>query len=86
VETGPRCTRIGLSTSFAPIRVRLSEGVGYDVTARTSFGSIHSEIPITAAGSLGADSLSGRIGPGGCAVSLTDSNGKIEILRAGPTR
>src|SRR2546426_7841669 len=79
---GRACTRITLSTSFAPIRVRLPEGVGYDVTARTSFGSIHSEMPLTASGTLGADSLNGRIGVGGCALSLTDSNGNIEILKA----
>jgi DUF4097 and DUF4098 domain-containing protein YvlB len=79
---GRACTRINLVTSFAPIRVRLPEGVGYDVTARTSFGSIHSEMPLTASGTIGADSLNGRIGAGGCAVSLTDSNGNIEILKA----
>jgi len=79
---GRACTRITLATSFAPIRVRLPEGVGYDVTARTSFGSIHSEMPLTASGTIGADSLNGRIGAGGCALSLTDSNGNIEILKA----
>jgi DUF4097 and DUF4098 domain-containing protein YvlB len=79
-----RCTRIDLSTSFSSIRLRLPEAGGYNVTARTSFGSIHSELPITASGSLGGDSLSGRIGAGGCSVTLTDSNGGIEILRAGP--
>jgi len=82
----PRCTRIDLSTSFSAIRLRLPETGGYDITARTSFGSIHSELPITASGTLGGDSLSGRIGPGGCTVTLTGSNGSIEILRAGPAR
>lgn len=81
-----RCTRIDLSTSFSAIRLRLPETGGYDITARTSFGSIHSELPITASGTLGGDSLSGRIGPGGCTVTLTGSNGSIEILRAGPAR
>src|SRR5438093_1254788 len=79
---GAACTRVTLVTSFAPIRVRLAESGGYDVTARTSFGSIRSDLPITATGSLGTDSLSGRIGAGGCALSLTDSNGNIEILKA----
>jgi hypothetical protein len=79
---GHGCTRITLVTSFAPIRVRLAESVGYDVTARTSFGSIRSELPITASGSLGPDTLNGRIGAGGCALSLTDGNGNIEILKA----
>ena len=76
------CTRITVATSFAPIRVRVAETGGYDVTARTSFGSIRSDLPVTATGALGGDSLQGRIGSGGCALSLTDSNGDIEILRA----
>jgi len=79
---GRACARITLVTSFAPIRVRLPEGVGYDVTARTSFGSIRSEMPLTASGTIGADSLNGRIGAGGCTLSLTDSNGNVEILKA----
>jgi hypothetical protein len=60
----------------------LAESGGYDLTARTSFGSIRSDLPVTASGSIGTDSLSGRVGAGGCAVSLTDSNGNIEILKA----
>jgi len=52
------------------------------VTARTSFGSIRSEMPLTASGTIGADSLNGRIGAGGCTLSLTDSNGNVEILKA----
>src|SRR5262249_13032272 len=79
------CARITLATSFGPIRLRVPEGAGYDLVARTSFGSIHSELPITASGTIGADSLSGRIGAGGCALSLTDSNGNIEILRTATT-
>jgi len=76
------CTRISLSTSFGPIRVRLPESAGYDLVARTSFGSIHSELPVTASGPLSANSLSGRIGAGGCALGLADSNGNVEILKA----
>jgi hypothetical protein len=70
-----------LTTSFGPLRLRLPAGGGYDVTARTSFGAIRSELPITTTGSVGGDSLSGRIGAGGCAVSLTDTSGSIDILR-----
>jgi DUF4097 and DUF4098 domain-containing protein YvlB len=80
------CTSITLATSFGPIRVRLPANGGYDLVARTSFGSIQSELPVTASGSLGPDALSGRIGAGGCALGLTDSNGTIEILRSGPAR
>ncbi|MGH9350255.1 MAG: hypothetical protein ACRD26_23625 [Vicinamibacterales bacterium] len=74
------CHDTTLVTSFAPIQVRLPPG-GYVVSARTSFGRIHSEIPITATGALGNGALSGTIGPGGCALQLTNSNGDIRILK-----
>jgi DUF4097 and DUF4098 domain-containing protein YvlB len=76
------CTRIGLATSFGSIRVRLAPGGGYDLSARTSFGSIRSDLPIAASGAVGGDAIDGKIGAGGCAVTLTDTNGSIEILAA----
>jgi DUF4097 and DUF4098 domain-containing protein YvlB len=80
-RTSPGCKSISLKTSFSPIQVRLPADAGYDVTARTSFGHITSELPVTASGALGGDSLNGKIGNGGCPLSLTDSNGNIEILK-----
>jgi hypothetical protein len=76
------CRDISLKTSFSPIQVRIPDGVGYNVTARTSFGRISSELPITSTGSIGGDSLNGTIGSGGCQLQLTDSNGNIEIAKA----
>jgi hypothetical protein len=76
------CRDISLKTSFSSIRVRVPEGVGYNVTARTSFGRISSELPITSTGSVGGDTLNGAIGSGGCQLQLTDSNGSIEIAKA----
>jgi hypothetical protein len=76
------CRDISLKTSFSSIRVRVPEGAGYTVTARTSFGRISSELPITSTGSIGGDTLSGTIGSGGCQLHLTDSNGSIEIAKA----
>jgi hypothetical protein len=64
------------------MQLRLPEDGGYQITARTSFGHITSELPITSTGMIGGDSLSGKIGNGGaCTLSLTDSNGNIEILK-----
>ncbi len=60
------CRDISLKTSFSSIRVAIPEGVGYDVSARTSFGRVNTELPITATGSMGGDSLTGTIGSGGC--------------------
>jgi DUF4097 and DUF4098 domain-containing protein YvlB len=76
------CRDISLKTSFSSIRVRVPEGVGYTVTARTSFGRISSELPITSTGSIGGDTLNGTVGSGGCQLQLTDSNGSIEIAKA----
>lgn len=75
------CKSVSLKTSFAPMQLRLPADVSYDVTARTSFGHISSELPVTSTGTLGGDSLNGRIGNGGCSLSLTNSNGNIEILK-----
>ena len=54
---------------------------GYNVTARTSFGRIHSDGDITVTGDLSPDSLTGKIGSGGCDLRLMDQNGNIDILR-----
>jgi len=76
------CRDISLKTSFSSIRVRVPEGLGYNLTARTSFGRISSELPVTSTGSIGGDTLNGTIGSGGCQLQLTDSNGSIEIAKA----
>ncbi|HUC54329.1 MAG TPA: hypothetical protein VMR90_09800 [Candidatus Cybelea sp.] len=75
------CRDISLKTSFSSIRVRIPEGLGYNLTARTSFGRISSELPVTSTGSIGGDALNGTIGSGGCQLQLTDSNGSIEIAK-----
>lgn len=81
-RAGGGCRDIGLKTSFSAIRVKIPEGVGHNVNARTSFGRISSELPITANGSLGGDTMIGTIGSGGCQLQLTASNGSIEIMKA----
>jgi hypothetical protein len=80
-RTSPGCKGITAKTSFAPIQLRIGEGSNYSVSARTSFGRINSELPITTTGQLGGDWLNGKIGNGGCTMSLTNSNGNIEILK-----
>jgi len=78
---GSACRDISLKTSFSSIRVRIPDGFGYNVTAHTSFGRITSEMPVTATGTVGGDSLSGTISNGGCKLQLIDNNGSIEIAR-----
>jgi hypothetical protein len=72
---------MNLRTSFAPLRVYLAESAKYDVIAHTSLGKVTSELPITTTGTISGDSLNGKITGGGCALQLTNSTGKIEILK-----
>jgi hypothetical protein len=58
-----------------------TNNVGYDVRVCTSFGHIKTDFSITTSGDLGTDSLNGRIGKGGCQLSLRNSNRSIEILK-----
>jgi hypothetical protein len=74
------CREITLRTSFSGIKLAVSPSVGLNIRARTSFGHISSDIPITTR-VAGDDSLDGTIGAGGCRVELTNSNGNIEITR-----
>jgi len=76
------CNGISLRTSFAPIKVALSPEGGYNVTARTSFGRISSELPVTVSSTTNFQSLAGTIGKGDCELSLTNANGSIDILKA----
>jgi hypothetical protein len=55
--------------------------VGYNVSARTSFGRINSEMPVAASGSLGGEALNGKIGDGRCTLTVTNNNGNIDLLR-----
>jgi hypothetical protein len=76
------CRDISLKTSFSSILVRIPDGVGYNLAARTSFGRISSDVPVTSTGSIGGDSLNGTIGSGGCQLQVTDSNGSIAIAKS----
>jgi DUF4097 and DUF4098 domain-containing protein YvlB len=80
-NSGSGCKDINLKTSFSHIAVRVPSNAGYKVTARTSFGHVSSDLPITSTGTLGGDSLNGTIGGGGCTLDLANSNGNIQILR-----
>jgi DUF4097 and DUF4098 domain-containing protein YvlB len=79
------CHDVLLSTSFSPMVVHLPD-TGYAVAARTTFGRIQADVPITASGTIDADSVSGTIGRGGCALQLTNASGDIRISRAARER
>jgi len=75
------CRDILLKTSFSSIRVQVPQGLGYNLTAHTSFGRISSELQVTSTGSISGDTLNGTIGSGGCLLQLNNSNGSIEITK-----
>ena len=74
------CQPISVRTTFAPVRITVPRGMGYDMTARTSFGRITSQPPMTVSGQIDGDSLTGKIGNGGCELKLIDQNGNIDIV------
>src|SRR6516162_1288185 len=76
------CRDILLKTSFSSIRVQIPEGLGYNLSAHTSFGRISSDLPVTSTGNVGGDTLNGTINGGGCVLQLNDTNGSIEITKA----
>ena len=75
------CHDVLLTTSFSPMVVHLPD-TGYAVAARTTFGRIQADVPITASGVIGSNAVSGTIGRGGCALQLTNASGDIRISRA----
>ena len=79
------CHDVLLTTSFSPMVVHLPD-TGYAVAARTTFGRIQADMPITASGTIGTNAVSGTIGRGGCALQLTNASGDIRIARATASR
>lgn len=80
-RAGQKCQPISLHTSFGPMRVAIPGGAGYNVTARTSYGRIHSDADMTVLGDIGGDELRGKIGGGGCDLRLMNQNGSIDIVK-----
>ncbi len=77
------CQPISIRTSFSTLRVRLQPDASYRVSAKTSFGKIRSEFPLTVSGSLSNDEVNGSLGSGRCEMRLSDNNGTIEIVKSG---
>ena len=48
------------------------------MNARTSFGRIHSDLPIKTR-TFGENEVNGTIGSGGCRMDLVNANGNITI-------
>ena len=74
------CDNVMLKTSFAPIKVALPASASYNVEARTSYGSISTDVPINVS-KKSENTLAGTIGGGVCKMELATSNGGISITR-----
>src|SRR6185436_12788989 len=72
------CRDISLRTSFAPIKLALPSGGRYNLSARTSFGRISTDLPVTTT-SVSDESLTGTINGGGCRLELVTANGNVTI-------
>ncbi len=77
------CQPIAIRTSFSTLRVHLEPDASYRVAARTSFGKIRSDFPLSISGSISNDDINGTLGGGRCEMRLTNNNGAIEILKDG---
>jgi hypothetical protein len=80
VSGAPACQPISLRTTFSSIHVALPASASYALNARTTFGRINSDLPITTT-SFGGDSTVGTIGSGKCKMDLVNSNGSITIKK-----
>ncbi|HEY6138888.1 MAG TPA: hypothetical protein VI670_14100 [Thermoanaerobaculia bacterium] len=69
---------MNLRTSFASIKVAVPRSVGYNVEARTTFGSINADVPINVT-RRSDETLNGTINGGGCRMELVNSNGSVTI-------
>jgi len=78
--TGVRqpCHDIALRTSFSSIKLGLPASARYNVTAKTSFGHITTDLPVTTT-SVSDESLVGTINGGGCRLELVTANGNVTI-------
>jgi hypothetical protein len=75
------CQPLALRTSFGTMRVTIPRGAGYNLAARTSFGRIHTDgVQVTVGGDISPNSLTGKIGAGGCELRLNNQNGGIDIV------
>jgi hypothetical protein len=75
------CQPITIKTTFGPVKLTLPDNASYNVSASTSFGGISTDFPVTVSGQTTSESITGKIGNGGCELKVTDSNGRIEILK-----
>lgn len=70
-----------LSTSGGTVTVTLGSGIGVELDARTSGGSVDSQIPVTVSGRLERSSVKGKVNAGGPLLHLRTSGGDIRLRK-----
>ena len=78
------CNEVSLRTTFSPIKIGLASNASYTLSARTTYGQINTELPLTVTTKSindNSSTLSGTIGNGGCKMELVTMNGGIAIVK-----
>jgi DUF4097 and DUF4098 domain-containing protein YvlB len=75
-------TRARLSTSSGGLTVKLGSGLGVNLNALTSSGTIESDLPMEV-NDVSRHRVAGRIGGGGANLDLKSASGHIRILTGG---
>jgi DUF4097 and DUF4098 domain-containing protein YvlB len=79
--SGQGCQPVVVRSSFGLVRLAVPESASYDVKASTSFGAVKTDFPLTVGGEGNTRTIEGRIGKGGCGLSVTNRNGSIEMVK-----
>lgn len=79
-----RTGRYKLGSHSGHVRFRPSDTAGFELTAGSFSGSVHSDLPIATrniSGGPGRRNLQGTVGDGGASVELTTFSGDITLLK-----
>ncbi len=72
---------ISLKSTNGSILVSLPDGIGADVRAGTTNGSISTDFPLKVQGRYNSKRVQGTLGEGGCLIDLRTTNGSITLER-----
>lgn len=70
-----------MTSGSGGIRVRLPENAKFNLSARTSSGTVNSDFPITVQGTINRHELNGPVNGGGPSLNLRTGSGGIRIMK-----
>lgn len=68
-----------LNSSGGGVKARVDPGVGLEIDAASSGGSVSCDLPVTVRGKVGRDSLHGKLNAGGSLLKLRSSGGGVTL-------